>query len=348
MTGGRGHRRLGSLAAPAAIVLSALAVVTAGALAGARPRPTGRREDPCGPQGFSLPDGEQRVIRTADGAELAVLVAGPSDGPTVVLAHCWTGTGAVWAPVARRLVRLGHRVVLYDQRGHGASSFGAGLDTIEALGDDLALVLAEVDARHAVVAGHSMGGMAVQAYIARHQQRSERVAGVVLVATAARVLGRALPGLLAERVIGDTAPAFARQGRTGTLLARGALGRSAAPGHAAFVRGTLESTAGRVRVSCLLAMARMDLAPGLAEAATPATILAGSRDLLTPPRLARALQRAWPGASLRIVPGAGHMLPIEAPDEIVDAIARATAAGVPDAERRRDRTATDDRITLVT
>ena len=45
-------------------------------------------------------------------------------GPTVVLAHCWAASHAVWIPVARRLVESGHRVVLYDQRGHGASSRG--------------------------------------------------------------------------------------------------------------------------------------------------------------------------------------------------------------------------------
>lgn len=325
MTHDRRRRRLAWLAAPAAVLLGSAAAVTAGAVVGARSRRRGRDHDPCGPDGFALPGGEHRVVRTADGAELSVLVAGPPDGPTVVLAHCWTGTSAVWAPVARRLVRLGYRVVLYDQRGHGASSFGAGLETVEILGDDLATILAAVDARGAVVGGHSMGGMAAQAYIARHQDEPDRVAAVVLVATAARVLGRALPGVLAERAIGDASPAFTRQGRTGALLARGAFGRSPGPGHADFVCSTLGATAGPVRAGCLSAMARMDLRPGLAAAAVPATILVGSRDLLTPPRLARALQQAWPGSSLGVVPGAGHMLPLEAPDAIVDAIARATA-----------------------
>ena len=51
---------------------------------------------------------------------LAVSVAGPADGPTVVLAHCWTGLRTFWAAVARDLVDDGHRVVVYDQRGHGA------------------------------------------------------------------------------------------------------------------------------------------------------------------------------------------------------------------------------------
>jgi pimeloyl-ACP methyl ester carboxylesterase len=344
----RRRRAPGWIAAPAAVVLGAEAMVTAGAVAGARQRRSRHGGDPCGPAGFALPDSEVGVVRTEDGADLAVLVAGPADGPTVVLAHCWTGTKETWAAVARRLVRLGHRVVLYDQRGHGRSGFGAGLSTIETLGDDLSVVLAHVDARHAVVVGHSMGGMAVQAYVARLRHHADRVAAVVLVATASRILGRALPGVLAERVVGDTSPSWTRRGRRGAFLARQALGRSAVPSHVAFVRDTLDATAGPVRVSCLQAMARMDLRPGLAGTAVPATILVGTRDLLTPPRLARALWRAWPGSALRTVPGAGHMLPLEAPDEVVDAIARATAAPAATAPAPTATAATHDTQPRVT
>lgn len=308
---------------PAAAVAVGGALATPVVVAGARRR---NRQicDPCGPAGFALPDGTHSVVRTSDGAELAVFTTGPSRGPTVVLAHCWTGTKETWAPVTRRLVRLGHRVVLYDQRGHGASGFGAGLGGIDTLGDDLAAVLEHVDARHAVLAGHSMGGMAVQACIARHRpQLDERVAAVVLVATAARVLGRPMPAVVAERALGDASPAWTRRGRPGALLARRALGRVAVPAHAAFVRDTLDATPGPVRVSCLLAMARMDLRPGSAGAGVPATVLVGSRDLLTPPPRARALCRAWPAATLEVLPGAGHMLPLEEPDRIVETIARA-------------------------
>ena len=42
-------------------------------------------------------------------------------------------------------------------------------------------------------------------------------------------------------------------------------------------------------------------------------------------RSARSLERAWPQAALRILPGAGHMLPLERPDDIVEAVLRATA-----------------------
>ena len=63
---------------------------------------------------LSLPDGAELVVTTDDGAELAVTDAGPPGGylPPIVLPHCWTGSRAVWVPVARRLLAAGHRVVL--------------------------------------------------------------------------------------------------------------------------------------------------------------------------------------------------------------------------------------------
>jgi pimeloyl-ACP methyl ester carboxylesterase len=101
------------------------------------------------------------------------------------------------------------------------------------------------------------------------------------------------------------------------------LGRRALPAHAVAVRDLLHATPAQARVACLLAMARMDLRPGLAGCAVPATVLVGTRDLLTPRRSALALGAAWPGATVVVLPGAGHMLPIERPDDIVEATLRA-------------------------
>ena len=125
-------------------------------------------DDPCGPDVLALPDGEQRKVETDDGAVLSVVVAGPPDADTVVLSHCWTGSRGVWAPVARRLLERGRRVVLYDQRGHGESTVGTEGCTIERIAADLRDVLAAVDVRDAVLVGHSMVGMTVQAFAAHH------------------------------------------------------------------------------------------------------------------------------------------------------------------------------------
>jgi pimeloyl-ACP methyl ester carboxylesterase len=76
-------------------------------------------------------------------------------------------------------------------------------------------------------------------------------------------------------------------------------------------------------------MARMDLRAGLAAVDLPATVLVGTHDVLTPRRSARALVAARPGGTMRVVPGAGHMLPIERPDDIVEAILGAFDQTVP-------------------
>ena len=50
----------------------------------------------------------------------------------------------------------------------------------------------------------------------------------------------------------------------------------------------------------------------------PAAVIVGSRDPLTPPKFSRALAAALPNAELEIVPGAGHQLMLERPDEVND------------------------------
>ncbi len=333
----RPPRSLARRAQRAVVASGAAGLVAAGTtvavVAGgqARRRALMDRSDPLGPKGSALPEGRSLIVPTDDGAHLAVTVAGPDDGPTVVLSHCWTGSRAVWGTVARRLVLGGNRVVLYDQRGHGRSTNAETLPSVPMLGHDLRAVLEATDARDVVLVGHSMGGMSVQSYATEHPDHFvERVHGVVLVATAARVLGRSVPGRLLHSALGDGKREWARRGRVGRLMVRGSLGRWARRSHVDLTLETFADTTGVARAGYLLAMAAMDLRAGLERIAVPATVLVGTRDLLTPPRLARQLADALPQSELWILPGAGHMLPLEEPDRIVDAI-RATAKRISDA-----------------
>jgi pimeloyl-ACP methyl ester carboxylesterase len=264
-------------------------------------------------------------VTTDDGAELDLLVAGPADAPTVVLAHCWTGTKEVWAPVARRLVAAGHRVVLYDQRGHGRSTMGRDAITTDRLGHDLLAVLDEVGGQDLVLAGHSMGGMTVQAFASLHPaELRARVRGIALVATSAKSSPRPLPGALAQRLLGDAAGArLARPGRE--VLSRGAVGREAHRAHVEATHAAFAGTSGAARAGFLVAMSRMDYRAALATIGVPTTVLVGTHDRLTPPARAKVLARGIPGAQLIVLPGMGHMLPMEAPEPVADAIAALAA-----------------------
>nr|MDQ2727771.1 alpha/beta fold hydrolase [Actinomycetota bacterium] len=93
--------------------------------------------DPTGGAPLDLPTGREVSVPTGDGGSLAAWVMGPDDGPAVVCAHGWTGERRIWAAPARRLVAAGRRVVVYDQRGHGASIAGSDGLTIAAIGADV-------------------------------------------------------------------------------------------------------------------------------------------------------------------------------------------------------------------
>ena len=58
----------------------------------------------------------------------------------------------------------------------------------------------------------------------------------------------------------------------------------------------------------------------LEEVALPVLAITGERDVLTPPKFASALADRIPGASARIVPGAGHLAMAERPGEVNDAL----------------------------
>ena len=105
--------------------------------------------------------------RSADGTELHAEVFGSADAPTFVLVPGWTEELQFFDLVTRGLLGRGFRVVCYDLRGQGSSGGAPGLDqAIERYGEDLAAVLdATCGGRDdVIVAGHSMGGMAIVAW----------------------------------------------------------------------------------------------------------------------------------------------------------------------------------------
>lgn len=266
-------------------------------------------------------DGEEVDLVSHDGGELAVTVAGPADGPVVVLAHCWGGSRQTWAPVSRRLLAAGCRVVRWDQRGHGRSRAGHKGHSIEGLADDLATVVTGLDLHDVVLVGHSMGGMTVQAFAAQHLELfHERTGGVVLVATGGFGLANPATARMPDLVRSARIERLFERPGTGRLLVRTSFGRGAHPHHVEVTRADFVATPQPVRVEFLQAMHGMDLRDGIAKIDVPTTILVGSRDTLTPVPLSRALAATIPGSTLEVLAGRGHMLPYEAPDEVAAAV----------------------------
>jgi len=270
-----------------------------------------------------LPVFEETRVVTDDGAEISAIASRPvdrsGDGTLFVLAHGWTNDRRVWAPVARRLVDSGHHVVCYDHRGHGESSVGSSGVTLEALASDMLRVLEHLDARDAIVVGHSMGGMTAQALATLHPDKvRQRVSAIVLVATACDgVSPHPLVERVGSRVISHRHLDRAmRASNIGPFLVRRALGRDACRSHLDSMREMFTATSPEVRSGFLQALMTMNLADALPKVDVPVTVVAGERDRLLPRHHSHRIASLVPGSRLIEIPDAGHMLHIEAPDLI--------------------------------
>lgn len=284
---------------------------------------------------------------SADGARLHVEVHGPDTGRTVVLLHGWCCSLAFWAPVIRQLTASGHRVVAYDQRGHGrtpaavAHAYGPA-----ALADDLCAVLDAVLApgERAVVAGHSMGAMTLVAAAGRRQVE-ERVAAALLCNTGVRELAaraRVLPLgprrlrmrthrllLRARAPLGPVTPL----GRA--VLRYVTMGRGATRAQTGLVAHMVHGCPPRVRGAWGAVLGELDIWARVPRLTAPTAVVAGSADRLTPAGHARELAGALPHCTgLRELPGAGHMAPVERPEAITEVLHDLVRRYVPDEEAR--------------
>jgi pimeloyl-ACP methyl ester carboxylesterase len=248
------------------------------------------------------------------------------EAPVVVLPHCWGCSHEIWLPVTRRLKEQGFRVVLYDQRGHGASTRGTAPLTIETLAHDLTAVLQVTDVRNAVLAGHSMGGMTIMS-LATHRPDvlKERAKATVLVATAATNLvgGSAQGARVANALVASPLVTRAIQSKNGHVFVRGAFGENPVRSHVNLTQDLFGGCHATVRGDFLRSMSTMDLLEGIATIEVPTTVIVGTRDALTLPKKADQIVSTVPGARLVTLQNRGHMLPLEDPDAVADEIVRA-------------------------
>lgn len=272
---------------------------------------------------------QRSTVDSVDGTELAVYEQGPADAPAVVLVHGWTLAASVYGTIAADLAR-DHRVITYDQRGHGGSARAGSLGySTGALAADLAAVLEATlpDGGKAVLAGHSMGAMTLLALAEEDPDRLlSRATGVLLASTGTdELLPRGAVVPLPLPVRRAAAPL------TGAVMSRPpGFGRDDALSRALIKIATLDLRAPRqlVRQSTRIMLAcppdvqrrfadmlwTLDLRGAPALLKVPTHVLVGANDRLTPPWHARRLANALPDCTgLTVVPRVGHMTPIECP-----------------------------------
>ncbi|MDP1865138.1 MAG: alpha/beta hydrolase [Bradyrhizobium sp.] len=235
--------------------------------------------------------------------------------PTIVLLHGAGFDHTTWALHSRWFAHHGFGVLAPDLPGHGRSG-GAPLATIADMADWTAALLDAAGAANAKLVGHSMGSLIALETAARHPAR---VTALSLIGTAATMTVG--PDLLraAEANDHDAVDMVSIWG----LGYQAELGGSLAPGlwmHTGAQRVIEQCRPGVLFNDLSACNAYQGALAAAAQVKVPATLILGERDMMTPARAGKALAAALPNSRTVVLPGAGHMMMVERPDELLAAL----------------------------
>jgi pimeloyl-ACP methyl ester carboxylesterase len=257
----------------------------------------------------------KREVRLPNGIRLAYVELGDPRGTPVLLLHGYTDSSRVWTILAPQLTR--HRLIIPDQRGHGASDAPACCYAMSQLAEDARLLLDALGIERAAVAGHSMGSMVAQVLAAEHPERVTRIA---LIGSTALVAVRRGEGLWND-IMALREPIASNA----EFLRLWGPQSSPTPVDAEMVRWyepEIAATPPHVWRAVMRELAWVPLGRHAADVRAPVLILSGGRDELFPAEHHRALVAAYPRAQAHVFPDLGHNLILERPHEVGPVLAR--------------------------
>lgn len=285
---------------------------------------------------------EEGVVRSG-GVDVRYYRVGPVDAAvTVVFVHGFTLAAESFYLQVDHLRRHHPQVgcLLLDLRGHGQTgAVPPGDCTVAGLADDVqAVIRHRAPTGRIVLLGHSLGGLAVlnamRRMVNEDPQLHARVDALILAATSIESLAaQGIPQVLASPVADQTMAAV-EASPTQTRKVREAAAKLLAPTLAAafFHRPTgyerVEFHAAMIHETPLASFVGFfedlqhhdEQGAGESLRGKMGFILVGEVDAVTPVGQSEQLCRAWPEAWFQVAPGAGHMLILEAPEFINNAL----------------------------
>jgi pimeloyl-ACP methyl ester carboxylesterase len=231
-------------------------------------------------------------------------------GPTLVLLHGVGLDHTVWEPVTA-LLSDRFTVLAPDLPGHGSRPpAGAGITLA-----DLADGVADEIPAGAHLVGFSLGALVAQ-YLAVH--RPELVASLTSVSSVCQRTPQERAAVLARL---DTAAADVAASSEASLH-RWYDGTDVDDEQIARTKATLLANDRDSFVNCYRVFATGDaeIGPELHRITAPALAVTGELDPGSTPEMTTRLAAAIPGCEAVIIPGARHMLPVQCPHELAEAL----------------------------
>ncbi|NVB42927.1 3-oxoadipate enol-lactonase [Pseudenhygromyxa sp. WMMC2535] len=242
---------------------------------------------------------------------LAWRAEGSPAAPPLVLLHSLGSDRTMWDPQAAALAER-RQLIRVDLRGHGRSPAPPGPYSLEDLASDVLRVADMAGASRFDLCGLSLGGQ-LALWIAAHEPA--RVRRLVACATAPRignsegwqaridaVHGQGMGPIADLAIERFFSPAFQSEAPAEVEAAREILRRTKAEGYA----------------GCCAALRDADLRGELGAITAPSLLIAGQADVSTPPECLHAAAEEIRQAQVEVeeIPGAGHLLNIEAPERV--------------------------------
>jgi pimeloyl-ACP methyl ester carboxylesterase len=245
------------------------------------------------------------------GAKVRVLDSAGGAEPVLIFLHYWGGSARTWSEVFNRLSAR-HRCIALDQRGWGASVVTDERYDLQAMAEDVEVIVKTLGLARYVLVGHSMGGKVAQLVAAR---QPEGLVGLVLVAPAP-------PEPMAVPAAQRAAMLDSYQSREGVLGALDILSGSMLPdtSREQVIEDTLAGHPEAKRAWTERGMLE-DIGAHSQTITVPLLVVVGDRDKVEKEdSLRAAFGRRVPPAHMAVLPGVGHLSPLEAPDALAKAL----------------------------
>ncbi len=227
----------------------------------------------------------------------------------IVFIHGSGGNAAVWRKVMEGLAEEDCPSLAVDLPGHGGSP-GEGMKSIKEYCQFISSFLEALGMNSVILGGHSMGGAVAQAFSLHSPGRLE---AILLIGTGARL--RVLPEALEmhrKMAFGETEPEFTPW----------AFSEKASPEIIEEGREEWAKTGPRARYYDFLACDQFDIMADLGKIQTPVLIACGREDRLTPVKYSEFLKEKIAGSKMEVIENSGHMVMLENPRDLCQAIAR--------------------------